>query len=314
MQKKVLVIGELNVDMILNHIEGFPKIGAEILASDMNLVLGSSSAIFASNLSSQGVDVSFLGVLGKDQYGTLAIESLKGNGVDTSNIIYSETHKTGITVIMNYDMDRAMVTYPGAMTQLSLNHIQNIDLSPYQHVHISSVFLQPLLKDNLEAILTYLKSKGLTISLDPQWDPKEEWDLDLKKLLPLIDVFLPNVNEFRALTGSENINQGITQLAPRYNIIAVKQGEDGAVLFANDQEPIYKAAFINSQVVDCIGAGDSFDAGFVYGFIQDLSLEKCLERGNILGAANTTAPGGTSVFRDFNKTKEIVKAKFNYNI
>ena len=114
----VIVIGELNVDLILNQIDSLPEIGKEILASKMDLVLGSSSAIFASNLSSLGAKVSFLGKIGNDSFGDLVINSLKTKGVNTDLVIREDKLKTGATVVLNYGEDRANVTHPGAMEHL----------------------------------------------------------------------------------------------------------------------------------------------------------------------------------------------------
>ena len=118
----VLVVGELNVDIILNHIDGFPEVGKEILAKQMTVTLGSSSAIFASNLSSLGAKVAFLGKIGNDQFADLIETSLKKKGVETDFIIRSKEYQTGSTIVMNYDMDRANVTYPGAMDHLSASN------------------------------------------------------------------------------------------------------------------------------------------------------------------------------------------------
>ena len=71
-QFDVLVIGELNVDIILHNIDNFPEVGKEVLAQQMTLTLGSSSAIFASNISSLGASVAFLGKIGNDEFGDVA--------------------------------------------------------------------------------------------------------------------------------------------------------------------------------------------------------------------------------------------------
>src|SRR5687767_11395669 len=123
----VIVVGELNVDLILNQISSFPEIGKEILAQQMTLTLGSSSAIFASNLSSLGAKVAFIGKIGQDQFGEVVLQSLKAKGVDTGLIIQSSALHTGATVVLNFDEDRAMVTHPGAMDDLHL-----ADISPEQ--------------------------------------------------------------------------------------------------------------------------------------------------------------------------------------
>ncbi|HLU88373.1 MAG TPA: carbohydrate kinase family protein, partial [Cyclobacteriaceae bacterium] len=138
-----LVVGELNVDLILNSIEAFPKIGTEILANEMTLTLGSSSAIFASNLSSLGMRVGFIGKLGKDVFGKLVLDSLTASGVDTSMIIQDDAVNTGATIVMSFGEERAMVTHMGAMESLNLEDIRPEMLRQARHLHLSSVFLQP---------------------------------------------------------------------------------------------------------------------------------------------------------------------------
>jgi sugar/nucleoside kinase (ribokinase family) len=111
----VVVIGELNVDIIFNEIAGFPAVGKEIIANNMSVTLGSSSAIFASNLSSLGIHVSFIGKVGDDTFAHVVLAALTAKGVDTDHIVRSAVLNTGVTIVLNYDQDRANVTYPGAM-------------------------------------------------------------------------------------------------------------------------------------------------------------------------------------------------------
>ena len=118
-QYDVIVVGELNVDLILNQIDKFPVIGKEVLATQMTLTLGSSSAIFASNLKTLGTAVTYIGKLGNDNFGDHIISGLKNKGVDTSKIIISPHYNTGATIVLNFQEDRAMVTYPGAMSYLT---------------------------------------------------------------------------------------------------------------------------------------------------------------------------------------------------
>ena len=309
----VLVVGELNVDIILNQIQGFPVVGKEITAQEMTVTLGSSSAIFASNLSSFGAKVAFLGKIGKDNFADIVINSLQQNNVDTYNIIKSEDYKTGLTVVMNYEMDRANVTYPGAMAYLQEPEITNSVLENSSHLHVSSIFLQTGLTPNIIQLFKRAKKIGLTTSLDPQWDPTEKWNLDLKSLLPYVDVFMPNIEEFKNLTESDTISEGLEKTKSFANIIVVKDGTNGAHL-SKGNDLISSPAFINKNVIDCIGAGDSFDAGFISEYLKGSSLERCLEIGNIAGALNTTCHGGTSAFEDIEQIKQLAKDKFKYHI
>jgi sugar/nucleoside kinase (ribokinase family) len=313
MQKQfdVLVVGELNVDLILNQIDKFPEIGKETLASNMNLTLGSSSAIFASNLSTLGTRVSFAGKLGHDNFGDHIIASLKSRGVDTQFILRSVKHSTGATIVLNFGEDRAMVTYQGAMKYLTIADVPAYALLASRHLHLSSIFLQTGLSNDLIGLFRKAKESGLTTSIDPQWDPAEKWEVDLKSLLPFVDVFMPNIKELCALTNTGSLEDGLRVVKPYCNMVVVKNGSEGAYLWDRN-ELIHQPPFLNKEVVDSIGAGDSFDSGFIHMFLQKRSPKECLEFGALTGAINTTRPGGTNAFENLNLVKTIAQSSFNY--
>jgi sugar/nucleoside kinase (ribokinase family) len=309
----VLVAGELNIDIILDQLEKFPVIGKEILANKLTVTLGSSSAIFASNLSALGVSVIFCGCIGNDNFGDKILNDLAEKNVATQNIISSNTTNTGITVALNFNQDRAMVTYPGAMNELTSWHITDAILQSAKHLHVSSVFLQPALKPGLIDLFERAKRFGLTTSLDPQWDPSEQWHCDWKNLLPCVDVFLPNTEEIKNITHQPSIKDAMNVLRSYSNIVVVKNGSEGASVFFKD-EVIEEPAFVNNEFADAIGAGDSFDAGFIRNFIQQKTLKECATLGVVCGAINTTAHGGTTAFKNLNDIKKIASEKFNYSI
>ncbi|MEP6682067.1 MAG: carbohydrate kinase family protein [Parafilimonas sp.] len=316
MQEKkfdVLVAGELNIDLILSGLQQFPVVGKEILADKMIYTLGSSSAIFASNLSALGVSVNYCGCIGNDDFGKKIIADLNAKSVSTDNIIRSNTADTGITVAFNFDQDRAMVTYAGAMNELSETDITDAMLSNAKHLHVSSVFIQPALKPGLVKLFERAKDTGLTTSLDPQWDPAEKWDCDWKNLLPNVDVFLPNTEELKNLTKQSSISEALNAIKEFSNIVVVKNSAEGAVAFYKN-EVVQQPAFINHDFTDAIGAGDSFDAGFIRQFILNKSLKNCMELGAVCGAINTTAYGGTTAFNNLESIKKIALEKFNYSI
>jgi sugar/nucleoside kinase (ribokinase family) len=307
----VIVIGELNVDIILNGIEGFPSIGKEILANAMSVTLGSSSAIFASNLSSLGAKVAFIGKVGNDNFAQVIMDTLDKKNINTGKIIRTDLFATGTTIVLNYGQDRANVTYPGAMNDLCLKDIDFEFLSTARHMHFSSCFLQSGIRADLTTLFRRAKEQGLTTSFDPQWDPEERWDLPLEQLLPYVDVFLPNAQEFRFLTRSHTIEEGIRKLQSFSHYVIIKNGSDGA-LGCDGKNVITQPAFLNEKVVDCIGAGDSFNAGFISEFINKQTLKKCLETGALAGAVNTTRAGGTGAFENAGMIREIARERFDY--
>ncbi len=309
----VVVAGELNVDIILNQFNKFPALGKEVIADQMTITLGSSSAIFASNLSVLGTKVAFVGTVARDYFGDYVVNALKAKGVDTSPITFTEQKGTGVSFALSFDEDRAMVTHPGAMSIFSLDDIPESLLRQSHHLHVSSIFLSTALKKDVHKLFRMAKALGLTTSLDPQWDPEERWDIDFQTLLADVDVFIPNEGEIRAITGTRNTAEAVEALRPYSNILVVKKGREGASLY-HKETSIHQRAFLNDHVVDSIGAGDSFDAGFVHRLMQGKSLNECLELAALTGAVSTTRAGGTKAFENLDTVKEISRSAFNYTI
>ena len=308
----VLVVGELNVDLILNQIEGFPEVGKEKLVGEMTLTLGSSSGIFASNLSSLGTKVSFLGKIGDDIFGNLVIQSLSSSNVLTDLIIRDKDLKTGATIVLNYDEDRAMITHAGAMEKLSIDDVSRDKLSTARHLHFSSYFLQPGIKTDISKVFEMAKALDLTTSFDAQWDPDEKWDLDLKEILPNVDVFLPNQQELIHLTGMNTIDEAFDYIQDFANTVVVKMGNAGSIVLVNGNKYL-KEPFLNQNVIDAIGAGDSFNAGFIHKYINGASIHECQTFGNLVGAISTTAAGGTTAFRNYDSMVQTAKEHFGYS-
>jgi sugar/nucleoside kinase (ribokinase family) len=309
----VLVIGELNIDLILNDIESFPEMGKEKISRKMSLVMGSSSAIFASNIASLGNRVGFIGKTGDDSFGELVLNNLETRNVDTSLVIKNKETNTGATIVLNFGQDRAMVTYPGAMNDLKLTDISDKALKSASHMHLSSIFLQQALMPDVVGVFKRAKALGMTTSFDPQWDPQEKWDIDLKELLPFVDIFLPNAGELMQFTAQSSIEAAIDSIKGFCQVVVVKNGVEGAMMWDKSHLCVQQA-FLNNEVKDAIGAGDSFNSGFIYKFIHKKPLKECLEFAALTGAINTTASGGTTAFRSFENIKTIAREKFNYTI
>ena len=311
--KKILVVGELNVDLILNNIEGFPKIGDEIIANDMNLTLGSSSAIFASNISILGIDTSFCGMVGSDYFGEFIEKVLIDRGVDCSFLRKVKNKQSGVTVVMNYDQDRANVTYCGAMENLTIEDVPWDEIKQFDHLHFSNLFLQKNIKNDIVQLFKKAKDAGLTTSLDLQTDPEGAFDFDYAACLPFVDIFLPNKSELLGITKVESVKEALDKISPFANQVALKMGEKGSILVSNGKQTV-EPGYSHSSFVDAIGAGDSFNAGFISKFLLGDPLIDCLKFGNLIGAINTTAAGGTGAFQSNSQLSKIAKEIFNQDI
>lgn len=310
----IIAIGELNADIILNRIDGMPVVGKEIFAKDMMVTLGSSTAIFAANAVALGMKVAIVGMIGKDVLGDLVRKELKAKGVDTSMLIEHPSMPTGATIVMSYGEDRANVTYQGTMDVMTLDDIDPAIFKKARHIHISSIFMQSGIKNDLKRIYELARENGATTSLDTQWDPIEKWEFDYKELLPLISVFLPNETELRYLTGTNDIEEAISCIQPYINTCVIKQGSRGSLLLDKNGTRKQHPPYLNNNVVDSIGAGDSFNSGFISRYINKEDLTNCQDFGNLTGALNTTSAGGTSAFENKERLKTIAKKVFNKEI
>ena len=311
-QFDIIALGELNVDLILNNIEGFPEVGKEKFAKQMTLTLGSSTAIFAANAAAIGAKVAFCGMIGNDSFGDLVESSLKAKGVDTRFLIRQDKHATGATICMSYDEDRANLTYQGAMDYMGLNDIDPEVFKSAKHIHISSIYMQSGVKRDLKKILELCQQNGVTTSLDSQWDPAEQWDLDYKEILPLVTVFMPNETELKFLTRKETLAEALEAIRPFTNAAVIKCGSKGSILMRKGQPDRKQDALLNKNVVDCIGAGDSFNSGFLARFAAGDPLDRCQEYGNMTGAVNTTAAGGTTAFTSREDVERIGRERFGW--
>lgn len=313
-QYDIAAIGELNVDIILNGIESEPEIGKEKFAKEMTVTLGSSTAIFAANAAALGSKVCFVGMIGRDSFGSLVRSSLEAKGVDTCYLVEGDT-PTGATICMSYGEDRANLTYQGAMDVMCFDDIPSEVFEKTRHIHLSSLFMQSGLLRDIDRILNAAAANGVTVSLDTQWDPMETWKLDYKSVLPKVTVFMPNEKELQCLTGAASLEEAIQAVLPYLgSAMLLKCGSDGSWLIRKDGSRVHLPAYLNKDVVDAIGAGDSCNAGFVSAFVKGLSLEDCQRTGNLTGAVNTTAAGGTGAFTSLSDVRDICVRRFGQHL
>lgn len=293
----VTIAGELNMDLILYGLPEELPPERELLASNMMLTLGSSSAIVAHNLATLGCKVGFTSCVGSDDFGEMALGRLQAAGVDISTVRRMDhTTKTGLTVILQHAEWRNILTYAGTIFDLKAEHLDLEFLASSRHFHLSSYFLQRGLQPHVCELFRELKAAGLTISLDTNDDPADEWASGIEEVLPLVDVLLPNAREAKLIARTDSLETALTRLANLVPLVVVKLGAEGAMACRGSERVIAPA--VRLDVVDPVGAGDSFDAGFLSEFVRGSDLKSCLESGNRAGALSTTRPGGTEAFRD----------------
>jgi sugar/nucleoside kinase (ribokinase family) len=239
-----------------------------------------------------GAHVGVIGYVGNDPFGTLVRNRLNDVGVDTSHVKTHEHLQTGLGVTLIEPGDRAILTTIGTIDAATLRDLTPDLLTACQHWHIASYFLLQQLRPYWADWLRACRAAGVTTSLDTNWDPADEW-LGVNELLPLVDVFLPNEVEALRITGATDVLSAGRQLAQRCRIVTIKCGESGAYAFMGDEVMHRLPAGREARtIVDTVGAGDAFDAGFIRAWQQGYALDGCLEWGMRCAESTLSAAGG----------------------
>jgi sugar/nucleoside kinase (ribokinase family) len=300
----VCVVGEINPDLILYGLPKELKPEEESLIGGFRLTLGSSSAIFAHNLSVLGTGVGMVSKIGADALGKMAFDWLASAGVDLSHVSFTSSKtSTGLTVILTQPEHRFILTYPGTMFELSYVDLDLDYIFSSRHLHLSSYFLQRALRPKIVDLFREAKAKGLSTSLDTNDDPEGKWGKDLLDVLPYIDIFFPNEREAKKIAGTDDLAQAIGKLAQACQFVVVKLGSQGAIARKGSEE--WRRQGMRVASGDSVGAGDSFDAGFIHRFLQGASPAECLEYADIAGAFSNTREGGTEAFRDRDSVEQF---------
>jgi sugar/nucleoside kinase (ribokinase family) len=302
MKPDIAIVGELNLDLILYGLPQEMPVERELLGDNFRMTLGSSSAILAHNLATLGTQVRFVSCVGPDPMGKIALDYLRDRGIDLSGVITSQT-ATGVTLILPHGKPRHILTYPGAMWELRYSDLNLSALKEARHFHLSSLYLHRGLVNHVAQLFREMKAAGLTTSLDTNDDPDGRWE-HLDEILPHVDIFLPNADEACRITNTERVDEAIEQLAARVPMLVVKLGAEGALLRRGAET--LNAFGTKVDVVDTVGAGDTFDAGFLHQYLRGAALEECLQFANRCAAYSTTAAGGVEAFRDEERWKKIL--------
>jgi sugar/nucleoside kinase (ribokinase family) len=287
----LVIVGDINGDIMLTDADPRPVFGqAEKFMQDGLVDLGGGSAITASQACKLGLRTAFIGKVGDDLLGRLLIDKLTACGVDTRGIAVDPSIGTGFTVHLCSSDDRAMLTYAGSIAQLHAEDAPLDLIARARHLHVSDFFLQPGLQAGLPALFQQVRGLGIGISFETAWDPTGGWGGTLPDVLPLVDIILPNEQELKHITRRPTLDEALEALACIVPTVVTKVGARGAVALHRGQryaEPAYPV-----EPAETTGAGDNFNAGFLYGYLHGLSMQSALRAGCACGALSMRALGG----------------------
>jgi sugar/nucleoside kinase (ribokinase family) len=290
--RKILVAGDINVDLVCRGYRTFPAPGKEVLVDDFVMTLGGSSAICAMGLARLGNPVAFIGKVGADPWGDFCFETMRAAGIDVSGLARDPALRTGVTISITSAIDRALITFAGSIAALCADDVDAWALDDAGHLHLSSFFLQKDLRPACRRLFALARSNGLSTSLDPGYDPAECWGPDLLETLEAVDLLLPNEVELAAISGTTDLADGLRRMSKGRTSVVAKLGQRGSATLAEDA--VLEVPAFAVDAIDTTGAGDSFDAGFLHAWLRGQPLRECLRWGSACGALSVRCLGGTA--------------------
>jgi len=307
MTKSCLVIGDLNIDLVLNELKGFPELGKEIVARNHFIDIGGSGGIFSAVLSELGINTYIISKISNDFLGQFLISKLKDYGVNTDKLVIKESNETGITINLSYKKDKYQISSLNLVSSLNADEVMFENIEDMGHVHFSSYYMMKNLKADYVKLINDIKRnyKNVILSLDTNDDPENKWGEEIYRILRNIDIFLVNKREALKITKESNIKDALNKLSRVIKTVVIKLGSEGYI--ARDGENYYIGDQLSVNFKDSTGAGDNFDSGFIYGYIDNLNIEKSLKIANICGAKSVEYLGGVGNKKKFLELKELIR-------
>lgn len=318
MVRDISIIGPLNIDVII--IGDGPKSWDQISKwdgpADIEIAVAGSIGYTSQNLAKLGLRVKIYSVIPNGVIGSFILETLAAVGVDIGGIEQAPSAHFGVAAYMLVFSDRkrplayrlpSHLPWPASFDVTSTEDILNARaIMCGGYLHFREMWYGETTK-----LFKTAKQKHLLTILDPQFplfNMQEPWLKGIQDLLPFIDVFLCDENEAIHITCNSNLKDAAnTILDYGPGVVVIKQGPNGSSIFTKQYE-FHQPAIKFARFVDSIGAGDAYDAAFVFGLLRGWSLERCALAASFVAGKTTTGTGGSSTMPNLLEIEEVVQA------
>ena len=294
----VLLWGVYFCDLIFTGLPQVPRLGAEVFSTDFSMTPGGpfTTAVAMHRL---GLCVGWMCDFGDDAFSQFVLAAAKREGIDDSLFQLHPFPVRRVSAAFSFSHDRGFVSFMDDVAQTSPvllieRHRPRCVFLP--HLHYGQLYAH---------LFACARAQGAAIFMDCQSTDATLETPGVVEALEAVDVFAPNEVEALQLTGAATVDQALARLTELTPLVIVKRGAEGAM--ARQDGEVVQVPAIPVEVVDTTGAGDCFNAGFIYGYLRGAPLETCLRAGNICGGLSTTAVGGRAAAPTAARVEEYLR-------
>jgi sugar/nucleoside kinase (ribokinase family) len=278
----IILPGVYFCDLVFTGLPGMPSLGKEIFGSGFDMLPGGTFNV-ALALHRLGLRTGWAADFGSDFFSQFVLREARREGLDESLFRLYDSPLRSVTASLSFPEERAFISYVDSHeTRLPLEEV--LQYKP-------RCLLLPWLAcdDHAIRLMQLARQQGTFIYMDCQSNEETLQDPCVVEAIRSVDVFAPNESEAQRLTGQATVEEALAYLSGLAPLVLVKLGKEGVI--ARQGEQVIMAPAIPVEVVDTTGAGDCFNAGFLYGHLNGKPLEACLQYGNICGGLSTTRRG-----------------------
>jgi sugar/nucleoside kinase (ribokinase family) len=287
----VIIVGSYSIDLIFSGLGEFPQLGKDVVGTDFKMTPG-EAFISAVSMHRLGITVGWAADFGNDEFSRFALNSTRDEGLNESLFVIHDRPYRRISAAASYPNDRAFITFYDPDPQVPAA-IPALIKSQAKVLYIPGLYSGDLLGVGVKLI----RAKNMTLVMDGNSSSGDilgnsKQSKSIRKAINSADIFLPNAQEARRITGEPNLEVAIRRLGELCPVIVIKDGSNGSYSYKNNE--LIHVPAISVNPIDTTGAGDNYSAGFLRAWLDGFPLEICQEWGNIVGGLSTTALGGTT--------------------
>ena len=310
MKRDVACIGIFVADCIAQTITKIPERGKLGLIDSLKLYSGGCAMNAAVDLKKLGADVSVLGMVGNDGFGSFLLGELEKNGISRDGVCVSDKESTSASVVLIDDGgERTFLHCTGANSVFTDKDVNFDVIKDAQIVFVAGTMLMESFDgEPCARVLKQCKGMGKTTVLDSAWDDTGRWLDVIAPCMPYIDYFVPSIDEAKMFAGCDDLDgmaDKFFDLGVKH--VAIKAGKDGCYIReTKDSAPIMIPAY-RVKAVDTTGAGDSFCSGFLYGLSHGRALADCGKFANAVAAHCVMSVGASTGIKSYDEIQKFMQ-------